>query len=188
MKKTWVCGFTSLFLAWTITSIAYGQKLKAQPLPEKFIPESKQSDLSKDSGFIFRNEISSRAVRNFIREYKSVTDAEWSRSANGLFVVHFTSDSINITIHYNKNGDCEFLIRNYSEDKLPREIRHLVKSNYYDFNIHHVTEVTVDEISTYVVLIGDKNSKNKTYWKIIRVANGEIEVIKEFSGNKNNDH
>ena len=187
MKKAFDYGLTGLVFAWTITSMVYGQKLRAQPLPEKIIPESKQSDLTKDSGFIFRNEISSKAVRNFIREYKNVTDAEWSRSANGLFVVHFTSDSINITIHYNKNGDCEFLIRNYSEEKLPREIRHLVKSNYYDFSIYHVTEVIVNEIPTYVVLMADKNPKNKTYWKIIRVVKGEMDVMKEFSGNKNDD-
>jgi hypothetical protein len=68
MKKVFVVGFTGLFLAWIIPSIAYGQsensiaKLGTQSLSEKNIPLAKQLILTRDSNFIFRNEISTKAV------------------------------------------------------------------------------------------------------------------------------
>jgi hypothetical protein len=73
-------------------------------LPENIIPLSKELNLTTDSDFNFRNEISTNAVRSFIRDYKNVPNAKWSKSANGLFVVYFTSDSINNSIYYNKRG------------------------------------------------------------------------------------
>jgi hypothetical protein len=182
MKKAFVHSFIGLLFACTITIIAYGQigndiaKLGINSLPEKNMPAAKQLILTRDSNFIFRNEISTKAVRNFIRDYKNVTDAEWFRSPDGLFVVYFTSDSINSTVYYNKEGDFDRMIRYYNEEKLPREVRHLVKSNYYDFSIYHVSEFRSNGKTAYVVVLEDKNS-----WKKIRVADNEMEVIGEFS-------
>ena len=182
MKKAFVYGFAGLFLAWIITSIGYGQiensitKLGTQSLSEKKIPFAKQLILTRDSNFIFRNEISTKAVRSFIREYKNVTDAEWFRSPNESFVVYFTSDSIKSTIYYNKDGDFDLMIRYYNEDKLPRKVRHLVKSNYYDFSIYHVTEFRYNGKTAYVAVIEDRTS-----WKKIKVVDDDMEVIGEFS-------
>jgi hypothetical protein len=68
------------------------------------------------------------------------------------------------------------MIRYYNEEKLPREVRHLVKSNYYDFSIYHVSEFRSNGKTAYVVVLEDKTS-----WKKIKVVDSEFEIIGEFS-------
>ncbi len=178
MKKAFVYGFTVLIFACIIISIAYGQisnsmsKPKAEPVPENIIPESKQINLTSDSGFIFRNDINIKAVRNFISEYKNIPDAKWFKSANGLFVVYFNNENIQNWIYYNKRGDFEYKLRHYKEEKLPGGVRHLVKSNYYDFTIYHVSEISYDGKIAWYVSIEDK-----TCWKKIKVVDDEMEII-----------
>ena len=182
MKKAFVFVFTGTFIAWTITSFAYGQiekrmsKFRAEPLPENIIPLSKQLYLNKDTDFIFRNEINTKAVRNFIRDYKNVTGAKWFKSANGLFVVYFTNENIQNWIYYNKKGDFEFMLRHFNEEKLPPDVRHLVKSNYYDFSIYHVSEIRYNGKTAWYVTIEDK-----TCWKKIKVLDAEMEVVEVYS-------
>jgi hypothetical protein len=67
------------------------------------------------------------------------------------------------------------MIRYYGEDKLPSPIRHTVKSNYYDFSIFNVTEVSKGEKIVYLVKIEDK-----TCWKTLMVTDGEMETIEEY--------
>lgn len=182
MKKAFVYRFAGIIFSWIITSIAYGQplnsleKFREEPVPENIIPLSKQLYLNRDSDFLFRNEINSKAVRNFIREYKNVAGAKWYKSANGSFVVYFSSENIKSWIYYDKNGDFEFMLRHYNEVKLPAEIRHRVKSNYYDFSIYHVSEIRYNGKTAWYVTIEDK-----TCWKKIKVLDSEMEVVEVYS-------
>lgn len=179
MKKALFTCFTGLVLTWSITS-SYSQNSNSnanalsRPSIEGFISSSEEINALKDSVTVFLNEISTRAVRNFTREYKNIPDAKWFKYENG-FAVYFTSDSIQKRIFYNKRGDRTCVIRDYCEDRLPREIRHLVKSTYYDFDIYLINEVTMNGITAYVVKIQDKTSM-----KEIKVVGGVVEVMKEY--------
>jgi len=177
--KHFAC-FTGALLAWIINSIAYSQSTKGhatlnlQALPENSIPLSQQLTFGAGSNPIFRNDISIRAVRNFTRDYENVSDVEWLRSGNG-FAVYFTMAGVKTKVVYYKNGDCKSMFRYYSEDKLPREIRHLVKSKYYDFSICCIIEFNMNSQTIYEVKMEDQFS-----WKIIKVVNGMIEATQEY--------
>lgn len=181
MKKTFVYGIAGLFLPWSISSPTYSQnstkpaKLEAKPSIEKIIPTSKQLDIAGMTEFNFRNEISSHAVRNFIKDYKYVTNAKWSKLANGYSAVNFNIDSIKTRIVYDKAGHCENLVRYYFENRLPPAVRHLVKSTYYDFNIYHIIEPTLNGVTSYLVKM-----EGKTTWKTIKVVDGEMEEVEEY--------
>jgi hypothetical protein len=90
-------------------------------------------------------------------------------------MVRFFDNDVQTKIFYNRNGNQAAMIRYYTEDKLPNEVRHPVKATYYDFNIFMVIEVTVGKQTAYLVKIEDK-----THTKTIRVMNGEMDVIEEF--------
>jgi hypothetical protein len=186
MKNKFFACFTGTLLACTITGIAYTQKLsgKANNDPDRYrdqipleyiIPEPEQLTPSDDPGFLYRNDINIKAVRNFMREYKKCASAKWFKLNNG-FAVHFTMDGFDTKVYYDKKGNYEWMIRNYAESQLPREVRHLVKSHYYDFSIYHVTEVSRNGKITYAVIIEDKTSR-----KTIKVVDGEMEVMFEYS-------
>jgi hypothetical protein len=179
MEKTFFPGFTGILLTWIITSVCYSQTPIGSPKPEaslqEIISSVEEINAVKNSAPVRLNEINSRAVRNFVRQYKNVSDAEWFKLKEG-FVVHFTNDGIKSRAFYTKEGRYEGMIRSYFEDKLPREIRHLVKSTYYDFSICHVYEFNVEGITAYLVKMEDKTS-----WKTIRVIDREMKVMKEYS-------
>ena len=176
MKKAFFYGFTGFFLALTITNITYAQSpastAKLKPQSEKIISSS-NNEMKPDS--TVWNEINANAIRNFTREYKNVSNAKWFTSANGLFVAYFAGNDIRNWVYYNKKGDYEYMIRHYTQEKLPTEIRHLVKSAYYDFNIYYVAEVNTDMKIAYHIKTADKTS-----WKTIKVVDGEMEVTEEY--------
>jgi hypothetical protein len=184
MKKTFFTNCTGAFLACTVTSLIYAQNadINVKPQPhfstEKNISSSEQMDTAKDSDSLFLNDINIKAVQHFMTTYKNPSDVRWSQLKNG-FRVHFISDDIQTRIFYNAKGSPESMIRYYHEDKLPLEIRHLVKSNYYDFSIFVVTEININRKIAYLVKMVDKTS-----WKTIKVVDGEMEVIEEYSKSK----
>ena len=123
-----------------------------------------------------RNEINIRAQRDFSREFKNVFDVKWVISANGLLAAYFTDAGIVTRRYYNKKGSYEYMIRYYNEDKLSRNIRHLVKSQYYDCTIEQVTEVTWRGVIAYITKLQDDTS-----WKTVKVVDNEIELLEEYS-------
>ena len=127
-----------------------------------------------NAGFIFRNDICIKAVRNFITKYGDVPDVTWRQSSNGA-AAYFTTNDIMTSVYFHKNGDYRCIIRYYREDKLPQYIRHLVKSHYYDYAIFSVAELNENGKTIYDVKIEDKRS-----YKTIRLIDGEMEVSEEF--------
>ena len=125
--------------------------------------------------------ISPRAVKDFMNTHKNVTGESWMKTKDG-FSVRFNSDDVRTTIYYDKKGNWSGSIKIYGEEKMLRDIRHLVKSTYYDYNIVYTQEIETtdsDGLPTYVVCVDDK-----TKIKMIRVVNGEMSIWKEYAKTK----
>jgi len=122
--------------------------------------------------------INPRALKDFMTSNKNVTGESWAKVKDG-FSVRFISDGIRTTIYYDKKGNWAGSVKNYGEEKMLREIRHVVKSTYYDYNIIYAQEVeTVDTkgTPTYVICIDDN-----TKIKMIRISDGEMSEWKSFT-------
>ena len=122
--------------------------------------------------------ISPRAVKDFMNTHKNVTGESWMKTKDG-FSVRFNSDDVRTTIYYDKKGNWSGSIKIYGEEKMLHDIRHLVKSTYYDYNIVYAQEIETtdsDGVPTYVVCVEDK-----TKIKMIRIRDGEMSVWKEFT-------
>jgi len=82
MKKTFFTFFTTILLSCTITS-SYSQSPNNAANPgssnKEYTPSSKETNTPNGSASAFLNEISTKAVRNFIRNYKNVSDVQWFR-------------------------------------------------------------------------------------------------------------
>ena len=122
--------------------------------------------------------ISPRAIKDFMNTHKNVTGESWMKTKDG-FSVRFNSDDVRTTIYYDKKGNWSGSLKIYGEEKMLRDIRHLVKSTYYDYNIVYAQEIETtdsDGVPTYVVCVEDK-----TKIKMIRIRDGEMSVWKEFT-------
>jgi len=176
MKKIILICFAATSLIFKNTS-TYSQSLKNTTV------ESSYGELTSSTGKMSKAKFImpvpdefKKAAKTFSRDYKNITDAKWFKLSKGFAVVHFTKDDIKTMILYNKRGTPETMFRYYSEDKLAFEIRHLVKSNYYDYSIFNVIEAHIGDKISYLVKMEDKTS-----WKTIKVVDGEMEVVEEYA-------
>jgi hypothetical protein len=121
-------------------------------------------------------DIQSKAVKDFQIRFSNVSNAVWFSDPNG-FLSYFVQDGYGNRVFYDKKGRWKFSLILYGENKLPRDIRALIKSTYYDLAITLVKEVrTIDGVG-YVVNLEDKSNI-----KIIKINNGgEMEILLELT-------
>jgi hypothetical protein len=172
MTKKHIISFLTAIAA-NIIGIAFGQDA-SQTLPGTETAYYKPV-VKPASGALRLNEVHSKAVRSFNCEYKDATDAKWYHTADG-FVVYFKYKDVDTKVFYNKRGNHDCTVRYYNERVLPREVRHNVRSRYYDHNIYHVVEVSAAGTTGYLIKLEGKNS-----WMDIRVLDNEIDVLKEYT-------
>jgi hypothetical protein len=123
------------------------------------------------------NNINMSAMRDFTTKYKDVNNASWYE-ANGGYVAKFTAGEATTTVTYKKNGEWFYTITGYSEKKMPKEVRALVKSTYYDYTIVNIEEIQVPNKDNNIFLV---NVQDATTIKVIRVCDGEMQVLHDYT-------
>ena len=118
--------------------------------------------------------INTKAIRDFKQSYPNVDGEDWYSFKDG-FAARFKDNGIQHMITYDRSGNRMFTISNYQEKQLPKEVRGLVKSKYYDYTITLVQEIVFQEQTVYLIQMQDE-----TTWKNVRVADGEMTVIEDF--------
>ncbi len=122
------------------------------------------------------NNININAVRDFIKNFKSISNNKWHFTADGGFVAIFTADEIKTRVVYDNKGYRQYMIRMYKENKMPTDIRHIVKSEYYDATITLVKEVeTNNDDLIFFIHMQDKDT-----WKIVRIVDGEMKLVENL--------
>lgn len=121
------------------------------------------------------NLIASRAIRNFSKDFKGAADVRWILSDDGGYIAKFIHKGVACRADYDYKGYCLTSYKYYNEDKLPREVRQLVKSIYFDFNIYRVAELFISNKTVYVVTLEGNES-----WMKISVIDGEMAVVENF--------
>lgn len=138
-----------------------------------------QSALPANTDQFLRNEIPVRAVRSLLSEFKNVEEVDWGKINNGGYIADIKSDSIKTRVFYDSKGRCRYIMKKYSENKMPSDMRVMVKNSFPDHTIIEITEIILpqnrDEI-VYKVLI-----KNATNFKILRIINMEMEITDNYN-------
>jgi len=107
----------------------------------------------------------------FNASFKDAVSPTWYRLDKDYLVKFITGD-MNNTALYKKNGAMVYQISYGHESNLPNEVRHLVKSNYVDYNIVQTINVKQDNRNIWVVNLED----NKKLI-IARVEEGALEEV-----------
>jgi hypothetical protein len=124
-----------------------------------------------------RNEVNIRAVRDFLDRFDTVENALWFAGPDDGFEAYFIQDGYGERIMYDKKGDWQMSLITYQEDKLPGDIRHAVKSIYYDFVIIMAEELHTREGVEYIVYLEDRSNI-----RIVKVNNQyELEILQDLN-------
>jgi hypothetical protein len=126
----------------------------------------------------YLNDVSIAAVRDFTRRFKTGAAPYWLKLTDGGWAAKFDESHIKYLVSYTRNGNWTYTIREYSEKQLPREVRHLIRSTYYDYAITGVSEVEQYNIAgiVYITYLEDETS-----FLSIMVHEGEITVREHFN-------
>jgi hypothetical protein len=155
-----------------------GYNLSAQLQTSKFeILDRFSPDLAKAEktvGSIPETAVSIKAIRSFRKTYPDISNAKWD-FLDGYYFVSFSIDGVKHKIVYTKNGSLDYAMKMYEERDLPKAIRALVKSQYYDYTIHTAQELRINNKTIYIIQMCDSSS-----WKSVRVCEGEIEEIENL--------
>jgi hypothetical protein len=118
-----------------------------------------------------------KATRDFWQRAGDQNNAQWYKTTTG-YLAEFYDGQTQAHYLYDHKGNFAYSILTYSEKEMPAAVRHLVRSNYYDYNIGWVKEVNEDETTAYVVHVEDAAS-----WKDLVVQNDEIRVLHAYNKN-----
>lgn len=121
--------------------------------------------------------ISPKALKNFAKTYKGVLETNWDKINDG-YAVKFKINEISSRIFYDNKGNWTGSLKGYFENKLPEDIRAIVKRQYYDFAITYVQEVeTTDSngIPSYIIHLEDSKSI-----KQVRIYGGQMDTWREY--------
>lgn len=123
------------------------------------------------------NRIHVKAMRDFLKRDKTAINADWMVVENGFVVKYTDKRNSRCRTVYNSRGEFSYTIRQYYERSMLREVRAMVKSQYYDYTITMVEEIEQPlKPVVYVVHMEDA-----TTLKNIRVSERDMEVIEEYT-------
>jgi hypothetical protein len=151
-------------------------------LKKYFLPHIRNLDelLNADLGNthrLKRNEINLRALRDFLLRYDQEDHASWFNTPDGGYESYFVRDGYGNRVIYDQKGNWLFSLLNYDEARLPRNIRSLVRSVYFDFDILVVEELQMNEGIEYIISMEYDSEIN-----IIKVnREGDLEVLQELN-------
>jgi hypothetical protein len=116
-----------------------------------------------------------RATRDFWDRVGDQNTAQWYKLSNG-YMAEYYQGATQAHYVYDQKGNFVYSMLTYTAKELPTTVRHLVRSNYYDFTIGWVKEINEAQTTAYVVHLEDSAS-----WKDVVVQEGEIRVLHAYS-------
>lgn len=113
--------------------------------------------------------VSKKTIKRFTGDFSAAENVQWFPMTDGV-VAYFNINDIPTKAFYDKGGNHTYTTRTYTEKQLPKDVRAIVKRNYYDFSIYNVLQIDRDNLTVYMVYIKDENC-----FKTIRISDGEMD-------------
>ena len=122
--------------------------------------------------------VSSKTLNAFASMFKGASDIRWFESDN-KFLVKFYKNGRQNTALYNKKGMHLYTISYGTEKHLPVDVRSLVKSTYFDFEI--TLSIEVNSLGKTAWIAKMENDKRLI---TVRVLDDEMDEIENFRKSK----
>ncbi len=155
-----------LFISQGYTQATASAEVARVNIPEIGLPGSVKASASS---------VSNRALKDFRKNYKIDADERWFTTRDGGFIVKYEKSGVECRTDYDRKGNWLSTTRYYTEKLLPKDIRSMVKSTYYDFRITAVQEITLNNYLVYIV-----HMEGEDTWMNLNICNGEMSVMEEF--------
>src|SRR5580658_2330718 len=122
------------------------------------------------------NELSPAAYRRFHRRFREVPTGEYWFKYDKGYQVSFMLGQNRGLAYFDVSGLFLYSLKYYNGKDLPRDMVELVKRRFPDYKIDVVTEVNDGQKTFYMLQI-----LNPDYIKMLTIADGRIDIIKELN-------
>jgi hypothetical protein len=164
MKKKIIKSLLGLLSAVVILNSSYAQTTAMLP-PNTSDQKTKHAynlnnpePVSKDKA-LSANEVSSKAIRTFERNFKHTTNQQWYGLKGNTYLTTFIDkEGRDSRVLFAKNGYMIYAISYGEEQILPIAYRRQIKSRYVDYSIGRVIEINVDDQKVWVINLEDANT------------------------------
>ncbi len=183
MKKLIFAIAVVIFTTLAVTNTIQAQKINSSPLMEDAIASANEMSSDNNVNTISKDDVNQKALRHFERKFKTAKDAKWTTLKDG-FMARFKDNDIIERVFYHANGNLAGTLKGYNADKMLEEIRSIIKGNYNGYAITYVDEaevVNVPGTTAYIVHL-----RGVEDLKVVRVIDGEIDVLFDSEKNINN--
>jgi len=120
--------------------------------------------------------VNAKAIKDFASKFGQGLNETWYKISDG-FVSNFKVDGFANRVFYDTKGRWRYTVKSYGEKKLPRDIRSIVKSTYYDYTIKLVEEVQSADNLVYIIHQEDE----KTIMNIRVSKDGDMDILEQFT-------
>lgn len=127
------------------------------------------------SGKTSSAEISQKVSDSFNHLFKDAVAPQWVE-ANKRFIVNFIQNDQKHKAVFTKVGTLVYHLIYGTEGELPKSIRDLVKSSYFDYAITSAINVKADENNVWIV-----NVEDASQIMVLRVEEGAMTVIQKIT-------
>jgi len=175
----------TIILVVTIVTIAMLSYANARQIGINFI-HNKHIEYKEDTSTTYEpsigtntlklNNINIHVMRDFLYRYKDVNSEKWY-GVEGGFVARFINGDIATTVTYKSNGEWLYTINSYDNKIMPEELRILVKRAYTGYDILHINEIEAPHHDSPIFLVYIQNT---TTIKILRISEGEMEILHDY--------
>jgi len=118
--------------------------------------------------------VNTKVQKSFDAYFAEAAEQNWSM-VGGNFLNRFHLNGVLTNALFTKKGKLIYTITYGAEKDMPADVRHIVKSEYYDYNITMAIEVKENERDIWVVKLD-----NATEQINVRVEDGEMERLQQF--------
>jgi hypothetical protein len=119
--------------------------------------------------------IHEKALKDFKSRFSQAEDVKWFVTPSGFFS-YFKTDGYDDRAFYSKKGNWKYTLKFYNEQKLPLEIRKIVRSSYFDYKIRIVEEVDRADKLVYIIQVEDE----KTIKNLRVTEEGRLDVLSDI--------
>jgi hypothetical protein len=141
MTNQLVSKFSGTLLAFSLVSSSFGQKVKILP--------AVTIEASTPIGAV-----NTKIGNSFNEDFKDAVGVTWYK-LNKNYLVTFISGNMKNDALYRKNGVMVYNVGYGKEENLPKDVRAIVKSQYYGYSIVGILKVNQDEREVWIVNMED---------------------------------
>ena len=175
MKRNFFTVTIAIGLVLLTGNVVNGQYISSD-VPSKRIASSVRSFSTSN---IEPDNSNRKAIKYLSKNFKNASGETWIKSPCGYYV-RFILNGVDHMVFYDRRGNRLYTIRNYDETKMPADMRHIVKSTYYDYDIRLVQEIEGNSnTATYLVHL-----EGKTQWINVRIRDGEMDEFEKNNKSK----